>query len=231
MRFLVDKPVLRSTIVFALLFAVLLGAQAVGAATAPPGGVAPTGRLLGQTSFAYLGGLRTFAAAVLWNRIDPQFHKYYHENLDKAFVVFLPTMHLVLALDPQFEQGYYTASFFLARMGHLDQGVALAEEGLRNIPTSGLLRSNYIQLLRIQNDVGNRGKMLAQAKLGLSATTRFSNIDDEFEALGVFRSVFAEAGDAATVEAIQRLQDNLRSQGAQVGVERSTLATASTTGK
>jgi tetratricopeptide (TPR) repeat protein len=230
-KFFAESPVVRWAIVFALLFAVLLGAQAVGSASAPPGGVASTGRLLGQTSFAYLGGLRTFAAAVLWNRIDPQFHAYYHENLDKSYVVFLPTVHMVLALDPQFEQGYYVASFMLAKMGHLDQGIALAEQGLRALPNSGLLRSNYIQLLRAQNDVGNRAKMLQQAKLGLAPTARFANIDDEFEALGVFRSVFIEASDTATVNAIDKAQERLRGQGAQVGVERSGLATASAAGK
>jgi len=226
-----DNPVVRWTVVFALLLGVLLGAQAVGAASVPPGGVASTGRLLGQTSFAYLGGLRTFAAAVLWSRIDPQFHQYYQEKMDKSFAVFMPTMRLVLALDPQFEQAYYTAAFYLAQNGHLDTGLALAQDGVRNMPNSGLLRANYIQLLRMQDKVGNRAKMLEQAKLGLAPDTRFANADDEFEALGVFRSVFQQAGDTATASAIARVQDQLRSQGAQVGVERSVPATASTTGK
>ena len=233
MRSLADNPVLRWVIVFALLFAVLLGAQAVGAATAPPGGVTSTGRLLGQTSFAYLGGLRTFAAAMLWNSIDPEFHEYesVHKTLDETYIVFLPTVHLVLALDPRFEQGYYTASFFLARMGHVDKGVALAQDGIRNIPTSGLLRSNYIQLLRMQDKVGNRPEMLRQAKLGLAPTIQFANVDDEFEALGVFRSVFTEIGDTATAAAIKSRQLVLKSQGARPRTDRSTTAPASATGK
>ena len=231
MRLLADNPILRLAVVFALLFAILIGAQAVGVATAPSGGAASTGRLLGQTSFAYLGGLRTFAAAVLWNRLDPIFHQYYNENIDRSAPMFMPTMHLVLALDPQFEQAYYNASFYLAKMGHLDQGLALAQEGLRNLPHSGLLRANYIELLQMQDKVGNRPRMLEQAKIGISADTTFSNSDDEFEALGVFRSVFAQAGDTAVAGAIGRVQDQLRSQGANPGVERSEADTSSATGK
>ena len=94
---LAEHPVARFAIVAVLLLAILLGAQALGQVSAPAGGVASTGRLIGQTSYAYLGGIRTFVAAVLWNRLDPIFHGYYSANFDQKFVVFLPTFRLVIA--------------------------------------------------------------------------------------------------------------------------------------
>jgi len=217
---LAEHPVARTVVVGLMLLCLLLGAQALGSASAPAGGVASTGRLIGQTSFAYLGGLRTFAAAVLWNRLDPLFHEYYSANFNKDFVVFLPTIRLVVALDPQFEQAYYSAAFYLARSGRVDQGLALAQEGLRNNPTSGLLRANYIQVLELQDPVANQAEILKQAKLGIAQGTTFANIDDEFEALGVFVGVFRKNGDVQTADMLKRVQNALEAQGATVGAER-----------
>ena len=61
----------RVVVIAVVLVVVLLLSQGLATVTAPPGGLASTGRVLGQTGFAFLGGLRTFAAAVLWNRIEP----------------------------------------------------------------------------------------------------------------------------------------------------------------
>jgi tetratricopeptide (TPR) repeat protein len=224
---LADKPVARFAIAALLLVCLLVGAQALAASSAPAGGVASTGRLMGQTSFAYLGGIRTFAAAVLWNRLDPLFHDYYSANFDKDFVVFLPTIRMVLALDPQFEQGYYSASYYLAKSGlanhnkaRFDQGLELAREGIFNNPNSGILRSNYIQVLQMQDPVANQAEMLKQAKIGLGPNITFANIDDEFEALGVYRIIFEKAGDLQTATILKRIQNQLETQGAQVGAER-----------
>jgi len=215
-----ENPVARFVIIAVLLLAVLLGAQALGQVSAPAGGVASTGRLIGQTSFAYMGGIRTFVAAVLWNRLDPIFHGYYSASFGKDFVVFLPTFRLVIALDPQFQQAYYTASYYLARSGRVDQGLALAREGVANNPTSGLLRANYIQVLELQNRVANRAEMLKQAQIGIGPTITYANIDDEFESLGVFRSIFATSGDTKTAGVLQGVQEALRAQGASPGAER-----------
>ncbi len=76
-----SRPGVMIGIAVALLLVALIGGQALASATAPPGGVAATGRVIGQTSFAYLGGLRTFAAAVLWNRLEPLFDGYYHDRI------------------------------------------------------------------------------------------------------------------------------------------------------
>jgi hypothetical protein len=216
-RALSHTPAARAVLAIVLLFAVLLGAQALAAANAPSGGIASTGRLLGQTSFAYLGGLRTFAAAILWNRLDPIFDGYYGQ-FDKHFAVFLPTMRLVTMLDPQFEQSYYVASYWLGRFGHYDEALDVAREGLRNNPRSGLLRANLVQILFIHDRAKNLPQLLRIAREGIGPDVTWANSDDQFEGYGIFAAVFHRAGDTATVAAIRRVQQVLKDNGAAPGV-------------
>jgi len=217
---------LRAALAFVLLFALLLAAQALGAASAPPGGVASTGRTIGQTGFAYLGGLRTFAAAVLWNRLEPIFDGYYH-TFDNTFAVFLPTMRLVQMLDPQFQQSYYVTSFWLMRSGRFDEAVALAEEGLRNNPGSGLMRANLVEVLFIGGGGQITPRLLQLSTEGIGPNVQWANSDDQFEGYGIFRAVFHKAGDEPTVEAIKRAQAALQAAGAAPGasVESTALPT------
>jgi hypothetical protein len=84
--------------------------------------------------------------------------------------------------------------------------VALAREGIQNNPTSGLLRSNYIQVLQVQDKKKNLPLMLEQARAGLQPNTTFTSAADQFEAYGVFRTVFAQAGDKAGVDAMNQAQ-------------------------
>ena len=226
---LAEKPILRFLLIAVICVAVLAGAQLLAHSSAPDGGVASTGRVIGQTGYAYLGGLRTFGAALLWNRLDPIFHRYYNAKFDKNLVVFMPTMRMVIALDPQFVQAYYYSSYFLAQIGKVDQAVALAVEGIRNNPSSGILRSNYIEVLQLQSPKRNIPKMLEQARIGIGPNMTYANADDKFEAYGVFRSVFTRAGDAPTAEALARAQEQLRQQGAAPGVERDTSPPGSST--
>lgn len=207
------KPWVWFAVAAALLLVVLLGGQGLAAATVPAGGIASTGRVLGQTSYAYLGGLRTFAAAVLWNRLDPIFDSYYGSTRHvKDLVEFLPTMRLVQILDPQFEQAYYNSVYILARRDKWDEALAIADEGIRNNPKSGLLRANKAQILMLQDKKANLPTMLELARRGVQPDIRWANSDDQFEGYGIFRAVFRIAGDQAMVDALNRAQDSLRQQ-------------------
>lgn len=199
-----------------LLMGLLLSAQAMGAATAPPGGVASTGRVIGQTGFAYLGGLRTFGAAVLWNRLEPIFDGYYH-SFDEKFAVFLPTMRLVLMLDPQFQQAYYVTSYWLLRNGRVPDAIQVAEDGLKNNPTSGLMRANLAEMLFIAGQGQVTPRLLKIAAEGIGPGVQWANSDDQFEGYGIFRAVFNKAGDKRIVEAIKQAQERLQSAGAAPG--------------
>lgn len=200
-----------------VLVAVLVVGQALAAVSAPLGGVASTGRLIGQTGFAYLGGLRTFAAAVLWARLEPLFHGYYDARQLKELDEFLPTMRLVQTLDPQFEQAYYNAAWILARRGNTDEAFTVAREGVANNPSSGLLRANYVGLLLLDNTPTHLEEALANAEFGLSSKARWASFDDQFEGYAVFRTVYAIRGDQAQVDRINAVLDKMAADGVVAG--------------
>ena len=200
-----------------VLVAVLVAGQALAVVSAPTGGVASTGRLIGQTGFAYLGGLRTFAAAVLWARLEPLFHGYYDVEQVRELDEFLPTMRLVQTLDPQFEQAYYNASWILARRGNMDEAFTVAREGIANNPSSGLLRANYVELLLLEKTPAHLDEALANAVFGLSSKARWANFDDQFEGYAVFRTVYALRGDQPQVDRINAVLDKMSADGVVSG--------------
>ncbi|NTW29074.1 MAG: hypothetical protein HGA39_06905 [Coriobacteriia bacterium] len=188
-----------------VLAATLVGSQALAGAHAPAGGVASTGKLVGQTSSAYLGGLRTFAAAVLWNRIDPQFHQYYGASFDESFGTFTPTVRMVQALDPQFIQAYYVAAYWIARHKSVPEGLQIAEEGIDNNPQSGLMRANYVQIALLA-ETPDMTEIMKQATIGIGADMQWASHADEFEGLGIFSAAFNISGDTATVAKLKARQ-------------------------
>lgn len=208
-----ERPALIAATI-ALLLVALLGVQYAAQSVAPPGGVSSAGRTIGQAGFAYLGGLRTFAAAALWNHLEPQFHKYYRTTKVRDLTYLLPSLYLVQKLDPQFIQAYYNASFILAQRGAWDEAYRIADQGIASNPRSGLMRANYVQLLLYQDKKANLDKALKQAVIGLGPNMVYANADDEFESLGIFRAVFRLIGRTDIVAAIDRRQAELRAAGA-----------------
>jgi hypothetical protein len=203
-----------------LLLVSIVGAQALATASAPSGTTVATGAMLGQTGFEYLGGLRRFAAAALWNRLEPQFHEYGNGTPIDKRAEFLPTMRLVQMLDPQFEQAYYVSAFMLARLGRSTQALETAREGVAKNPKSGLMRANYAQMLIMQDKVKNLPEALKQAKAGTAPGATWANVDDQFEGYGIFRNVFSLAGDTAAVQRMNQEQQKLGGKGGGLGVER-----------
>ena len=198
-------------IALALVLALFAG-QALAATSAPAGGIASTGRVMGQTGFAYLGGLRTFAAAVLWGRLEPIYDGYYPGVEVSELTAFLPTMRLVIALDPQFEQAFYNAAWIVARQGRIEDGIAVARDGVAKNPDSGLLHANLVQLLIIQDKKRNLDEAYKIAVFGLGPKARWANLNDQVEGYGIFRTVFQLRGDEATVAQINAAQKKLQVQ-------------------
>jgi len=210
---------LRWAAVVVALIIVLFAGQALATASAPAGGLAATGRVMGQTGFAYLGGLRTFAAAVLWNRLEPLFHGYYNGKEVSQLKEFLPTMRLVQALDPQFEQAYYNAAWIVARRGRIDDAIDIAHEGITNNPTSGILHANYVQILLMKDKGKNLEEAYKSAVIGVGPTARWATADDQYEGYAIFRTVYKLKGDAVMVGKINKVLEQLSAQGAQPGQE------------
>ena len=202
-------PVVTFLLVAVLALCVLTGAQALATASEPPVAQLSQSKGVGQAGFAYLGGIRLFLAGVLYSRLDPQWHQYGAADI-KNRLDLLPSIRLIQALNPQMEQSYYYVSYVLMVRGRTADAFALAKEGIANNPQSGLLRANYVQLLMEQDKKKNLPLMLEQTKLGLGPDIRYSSADDEFEAYGIFRTVFQLAGDKAMAKSISNAQQQLK---------------------
>ncbi len=180
---------LRLVFIVALLVLVVL-AQTAAAAIAPTGSSAETGRLIGRAGFAYLSGIRTFAAAVLWNRLEPQFHLYYANKPLKENTQLLPTIRLVQALDPQFVQAYYNAAWIVWERGRTEEAFDIAQQGIDNNPRAGLLRASLAQLLLSEDSKtkseAHLDEAVAQADAGMAADMVWTNDADKFEGYAVF---------------------------------------------
>ncbi len=214
MEGILSRPLVVVAIVV-LLIAALVGIQAVATIAAPEQPVASTGKLLGNTGFAYLGGLRVFAAAVLWNRLEPQFDEFYQAKKLKDLTFLMPNLYLVQRLDPTFVQAYYNAAFILGRRGQWDEALRVAKEGIQKNPNSGLMRANYAQLLLMQDQKGNLPEAYKQALIGLGPDMTYDNMDDEFESVAIFRVVLKLAGREDLAAAASQRLDELKGAGAE----------------
>jgi hypothetical protein len=195
-----------------VLLAVLLAAQAVAYSSQPSPGIS-TARSMGKAGFAYLGGLRTFAAAVIWNRIEPQYHQYFQEVTltEQTFVV--PKMRLVTILDPSFTDAYNVLSLIVfEKVGH-DEGIAVAREGLAKNPNSGILRANLLQLLLLQDKVANRAEILRYAKATLAPDATWLNGDEEYEGYGITASALDILGEDEVAARIKQQLEVWRGEG------------------
>jgi tetratricopeptide (TPR) repeat protein len=207
-------PVMTFLVVAVIVLGVVIGAQTLAEASAPPVAQASQSKIVGQAGFAYLGGIRLFLAGTLYSRLDPQWHQYGQQSI-KDRLDLLPSIRLIQMLNPQMEMPYYYASYVLYLRGRTPDALALAREGIANNPQSGLLRANYVQLLTAQDKKKNLPLMLEQTKMGLDQSAQYSSLDDEFEAYGIFRSVYQIAGDEAMAKSLADAQQRLKQSGTQ----------------
>lgn len=183
----------RIALILVLLAAVAF-AQNAAASLAPSGSSAQTGRLIGRAGFSYLSGIRTFAAAVLWNRLEPQLHEYYADKQLAEQTQTLLTIRLVQMLDPQFVQSYYVASWILSRHGDVGQGLDLAREGVSKNPSSGLLRSSLVQVMMLEDKAKYAAEAAAQADAGTAPGIIWTDDAEKMEGYAVFAAAYHIAG-------------------------------------
>ncbi len=171
-------------------------------------GSAETGAL-GRAGFAYLTGLRTFAAAVLWNRLDPIMDKYEPGGLSHAQYM-LPSIQLVTWLDPKFEQAYYVGQWIIARHGGtLAEAKAMTRDGIAANPRSGLLLASYAQLLQGASKT-TVPSAYEWAKKAIEPGVTWHTVEDEYDEYGVLRVIFEIAHDPARVKFVKEVQKRLQ---------------------
>lgn len=200
------------------LLVVLLAAQAGAAALTPTGASSETGRVLGRAGFAYLSGIRTFTAAVLWNRLEPQFDLYYAQKGLAQQTQMMPMLRMVQMLDPQFVQTYYIASWIVSRHGDPEEGMRISREGIENSPRSGLLRSSYIQNMLLQDNLRvEQGKariyideVLREADAASGTDIIWNGDAEKFEGYAAIAAAYNLAGLEAKAKAAEAVIDSIR---------------------
>lgn len=175
----------------ALALVLALGGQALADSLVPEASGEDTNAAVGRAASSYLTGIRRFGAAVLWNRLDPVFHGYYLEVPLSEQRYMLSTIAMVEALDPGFTQSYYTGSWVLIQNDRLDEGLRMAERGVRAVPTSGLLLANLAQLQYLYAE-GREGAF-DTALAGLEPDVEWESLSDQYVGYAVFRDIFKAA--------------------------------------
>jgi tetratricopeptide (TPR) repeat protein len=215
------KDTRRTTLLIALALAALLVAglagQALADTSAPERQTSATAGLFGRAGFAYLTGLRTFGAAVLWNRLEPQFHEYYEGVAIGEQTWMLSTFRIVTWLDPEFVDAYYVASWILAENGELEEGLQIAEEGAEANPESVLAQAGYAQMLYLEGD-------LEAAAEQADATLRATEVRDAtemWESYVALREIYERTGDEAKLKAVLETMERLDEQIHEQGLEHS----------
>ncbi|GAV31523.1 MAG: hypothetical protein QMD76_08425 [Anaerosomatales bacterium] len=179
--------------------------QLAGETVFPSAERTTTTRVVARAGWSYLGGLRTFAAAVMWNRIEPIFHSYYRDvPLDEQRYM-LPWIALVTSLDPSLLDPWYVGSWIVARNGKVEEGVALARKGMEANPRSGLLAASYAQMLYLFHHDAKGA--LSYAEMALGPEMSWRSLEEQFEAYAFVRDILRANGleaEARDVEARMR---------------------------
>lgn len=184
----------------AVMLVLVLGGQSVADAAMSDSGFTATGEALGRAGFAYLTGVRTFAAAVIWNRLDPIYHEYYHDKVLADQTQALPMIKIVTMLDPQFEDAYNVGAWIVARRGLVDEALDLAKSGVENNPNSGVLRVNYAQILWLYGD--DQEEVLRQADIASSAEVVWRDLFEQHDSYAILRTLYKDNGQTEKSEAV-----------------------------
>lgn len=186
--------------VIVVCLALALGGQALTDASAADLGRADASELIGGTTSSYLTGLKRFAAAAMWNRMDPVFHNYYQGTALDDQLYMLPTIAMVQALDPQLVQPFYIGSWMLIRNDRREEGIAMAARGVRENPDAGILCVNLAQLQHLYAD-----DLPAAVETGSQVLERemwWSDFEEKYNAYPILRAIFVAAERDDLVEAV-----------------------------
>lgn len=187
-----EYPRRRMWPVVALCLALALGGQAMADSLVPEASGAETVRVMGRAASSYLSGLKTFAAAVLWNRVDPLLHNYYEDVPIEEQLYMLTTIALVEELDPHLVHPYYVGSWVLVRNGRIKEGLEMAERGVEANPDAGIL---YVNLAQIQMLYAHDLEAAVEtAEQVLERPMKWTDAVEEHNAYPILGAIFRAAG-------------------------------------
>jgi len=196
----------RAIAAIAVCLVLALGGQALADSLVPEASGAETNRAVGRAATSYLTGLRTYAAAALWNRIDSLLHNYYSGVSLEDQRYMLSTIAAVQALDEHFIQSYYVGAWLLVNNDRVDEGIDMAERGVEANPRSGLLYENLAQVQMLFAD--DIDAAVKAAERALEPDIEWTDVTEEHNAYPILGAVF-RAGGRADLDAIvqQRLAE------------------------
>lgn len=194
-------PALIGAIVLCLGLA--LGGQAMADSLEPQASGAETGRAVGRAASSYLAGIRTFAAAALWNRLDILSHGYYQNVGLTEQRYILSTIAVVQELDPSAVQSYYIGSWILVRNERVADGLGMAERGVERNPDAGILRTNLAQLRMLYNDDLAGAVSMGETVLARSDELEWLDAEEEYAGYAILRAIFEKASRADLVTAVE----------------------------
>lgn len=185
---------LRLAAAIAVFLSIALGGQALADTLVPTASGEATGQAVGQAASSYLTGIRRYAAAALWNRLDPLLHGYYNgvELGEQRYM--LSTIVAVQALDPNAVLSYDVGPWILVQNDRVDDGIAMAKRGVENNPKAGLLRVDLAQLLELygHDTEGAVGQGLAV----LDGDMTWTSVTEEHNGYSMLGAIFRQAGRA-----------------------------------
>jgi len=113
-------------------------------------GDASAGEIAVSSSFSQL---RTFLANVLWLQLDRYHHIWmYQGNAWTTATDYLPQLWMIIKLDPDYTQAYYTGGYQLAvNLDMPAEGIELFREGLFQNPNDPKLLWEYATVLWVTN--------------------------------------------------------------------------------
>jgi tetratricopeptide (TPR) repeat protein len=205
------RNVQRTIGIAVVCLALVLGGQAAADSLVPDASGAETNEAVGRAASSYLTGIKTYAAAALWNRIDPVMHGYYAGIPIGEQRYMLSTISLVIALDPHQEQAYSVGSWILADNGRVEDAMSMAEKGVEANPNAGLLLSNLAQMEYLYGEGLDAAVTIAER--ALADDVEWIDGIQQHQWYPLLGDIFRQAGrddlDALVQERLERLDGEL----------------------
>lgn len=190
-----------------VLVAALLGGQAMTDAGPPATDRTGAALPVGRAGFAYITGLRRFAAVLLFTRLEPQYHEYYIDIPADKLEFLMPSFYLISWLDPEFDQPYYMATWILFKNDREDEAFALARESVAANPRSGLLHASYAQMLRLADrDVAEQ---VRQSDAAMRSDIVWKTSNEQWECMTIVADIYSHAGLPEKADRAKAIADRI----------------------
>lgn len=205
----------RALAALAVCLVLALGGQAVADALVPSASGAATDAAVGRAASSYLTGLRSYVAAAMWNRIDPLLHRYYDGVALDDQRYMLSTIAIVEWLDPHTVRAFSLGAWLLVRNDRVQQGIAMAEDGLKNNPNDAIAFASLAQILWLY---GDKQQAYDVAERAMGDEVVWPGPNESYSWLAMLHDMFEKQGNQTlAAEATSRMKYLEEKHGSSLG--------------